>query len=96
MIACVAPGVGNKGEATLWKLQSKTAISRASARALLLANFCAAAADMAARGPRHENAIDQSWKALQPAHKWLVGAPPLGYQYGSFSDIEKRFCEYGC
>ena len=62
----------------------------------LLANFRAAAADMAARGPRHENAIDQSWKALQPAHTWFVGAPPLGYQYGSFSDIEKRFCDYEC
>ena len=63
---------------------------------VLLANFRAAAADMAARGPCHENAIDQSWKALQPAHNWFVSAPPLGYQYGSFSDIEKRFCDYGC
>ncbi|NBQ69233.1 MAG: hypothetical protein EBU46_10510 [Nitrosomonadaceae bacterium] len=62
----------------------------------LLANFRAAAADMAARGPCHGNVIDQSWKALQPAHTWLVGAPPLGYQYGSFSDIEKQFCDYGC
>ncbi len=62
----------------------------------LLANFRTAAADMAARGPCLGNVIDQSWKALQPAHTWLVGAPPLGYQYGSFSDIEKQFCDYGC
>ena len=62
----------------------------------LLENFRAAAADCAARGPCNDNAIDQSWKTLQPAHAWLVGAPRLGYQYGNYSDISKVVNDYDC
>lgn len=41
-------------------------------------------------------AIDQYWKRLQPSAKWFCFQPRLGYQYPSFSDIEKRVVQYGC
>jgi len=45
--------------------------------------------------PRY--AIDQYWKHLQGnSSLWFCFSPSLGYQYRSFSDIEKRVVHYGC
>ena len=40
-------------------------------------------------------AIDHYWMKLQPTAKWFHVVPPLGKQRGSYSDIEKKFVNYG-
>ncbi len=41
-------------------------------------------------------AIDQYWKVIQPVTKWYAFYPRLGYQGPSYSDIEKKYVNYGC
>jgi GR25 family glycosyltransferase involved in LPS biosynthesis len=41
-------------------------------------------------------AHDQFWKRLQPESNWYLFYPPLGYQYGNFSDINQKFEDYNC
>ena len=43
--------------------------------------------------PSTEEHCDQLWKKLQH-DKWYVTNPVLGYQYASYSDIEKMFVDY--
>ena len=63
---------------------------------VLLQNIKEAIDDMAKNGRRHENCIDIHWTSLQLKDKWYTLYPAIGYQYGNHSDIENRFCEYGC
>ena len=51
---------------------------------------------MEKNGKRCENCLDIYWTSLQLKDKWYALYPAIGYQYGNYSDIENRFCEYGC
>ena len=42
----------------------------------------------------HKTCIDQSWKQLQN-DDWYITNPKLGFQMGSYSDIEKKYVKYG-
>ena len=63
---------------------------------VLLQNMKEGMNDMEKNGRRHENCIDIYWTSLQLKDKWYALYPAIGYQYGNHSDIENRFCEYGC
>jgi hypothetical protein len=47
-------------------------------------------------GIKHEYCLDIYWHKLQPTLKWYCIVPPLGYQYGSYSDIQNHFTDYKC
>ena len=42
----------------------------------------------------HDTCIDQSWKQLQH-EDWYITDPKLGYQWSTYSDIEKYHVNYG-
>jgi len=42
------------------------------------------------------NCIDIHMKKLQPYFNWYCLNPKIGIQMSSFSDVEKRFVQYGC
>jgi len=63
---------------------------------VLLQNVRDAMEDMSKNGRRHENCLDVHWASLQRRDRWYALYPAIGYQYGNYSDIEHRFCEYGC
>jgi len=44
--------------------------------------------------PPHELHLDQCWKELQH-DKWYAVHPVMGYQYKSYSDIQKEIMDYG-
>jgi hypothetical protein len=60
----------------------------------LLANFREGAAALAKSGGV-EPAIDVHWTELQQIHDWYVYEPRIGHQLPGFSDVERRFCNYG-
>ena len=62
----------------------------------LLENFQQSTDDMIKNGRRHENCIDIYWSKLQPLSNWYAVVPSLGYQYESYSDIEKKIVNYMC
>ena len=45
---------------------------------------------------KHKNWIDIHWNKLQLIHNWYAIFPAIGYQYESYSDIEKKIVNYGC
>jgi GR25 family glycosyltransferase involved in LPS biosynthesis len=49
----------------------------------------------AARPPR-AHCMDIYWNILTKDNAWYALVPALGYQYESFSDIEKRVTSYNC
>ena len=42
------------------------------------------------------NAIDQYWKKIMQNGLWYSHKNKIGYQYANYSDIEKKYCDYGC
>jgi len=44
----------------------------------------------------YNNCIDMHMKQLQPYYNWYCLNPKIGIQLPSFSDVEKRFVQYGC
>jgi glycosyl transferase family 25 len=62
----------------------------------LIQNMTEAMYDMARNGKRHENCLDIYWSRLMPTSNWYAIYPSIGYQYGSYSDIEKHYTSYGC
>ena len=47
-------------------------------------------------GNNYEYCHDMYWRKLQLTRKWYCVSPALGYQYGSYSDIENQFKDYKC
>ena len=52
--------------------------------------------DMEKNGKRHDNCLDIHWTKLQTIHNWYAIFPAIGYQYDNYSDIENKYCTYGC
>jgi hypothetical protein len=47
-------------------------------------------------GKPEYNAIDQYWKKIMQNGLWYSHKNKIGYQYANYSDIEKKYCDYGC
>jgi len=62
----------------------------------LLQNMTESSTDMEKYGPRHTNCIDVHWSLLQSRDHWFCTFPAIGYQYGSYSDVQMRYMLYGC
>ncbi len=62
----------------------------------LLANFIKGSKLMKKEGWKEEYCLDIYWKQLMPFGKWYTFQNRIGYQYGSHSDIENKFCDYNC
>lgn len=54
-----------------------------------------ATTNMESTGDAHKFAIDQAWKALQPAAEWFCFNRRIGKQRPGFSDIEGVDVDYG-
>ena len=62
----------------------------------LVQNFKESVTDMEKNGINGENCIDIHWKHLKSISNWYMIEPCIGYQYGNYSDIEKRHTNYCC
>lgn len=62
----------------------------------LLTTFLEAVHLMNTNGYKGEYCQDQYWKQLMPLSNWYALDYRIGYQYGNYSDIEKKICDYGC
>lgn len=60
----------------------------------LLKNFREGLKLFVRHGTPSIHAVDQYWKRLQPTGKWFFYR--AGRQMPSYSDIERRFMDYGC
>lgn len=63
---------------------------------ILLKNFKESKEKLEETHVEEQYALDQFWKRLQPESNWYLLYPPLGYQYGNFSDISKKVEDYNC
>lgn len=62
----------------------------------LLANYLKGSNLMKKEGFKEEYCLDQYWKQLMPLGKWFTLDKKIGFQYNSYSDIEKKVCDYNC
>jgi GR25 family glycosyltransferase involved in LPS biosynthesis len=62
----------------------------------LLHNFQESCENLEKNGKSSWGCIDQYWKRLQPHGKWFAYHTRIGYQYESYSDIEKYVTNYQC
>uniref|UniRef100_A0A6C0KQC1 Glycosyltransferase n=1 Tax=viral metagenome TaxID=1070528 RepID=A0A6C0KQC1_9ZZZZ len=63
---------------------------------ILLVNYMNGVNDMKQNGRMHSNCLDQYWKCLMPLANWYTIYPRIAYQYGNYSDIERRHVSYEC
>jgi glycosyl transferase family 25 len=80
-------------------IESQTAsgyiVSRKYAN-ILIENFRESSGLMIKNGKKHEFCLDQYWKRLMPNDNWYTYKDRIGYQYTSYSDIEKKIVKYNC
>jgi GR25 family glycosyltransferase involved in LPS biosynthesis len=62
----------------------------------LAANFSESLQAVRTHGVRHELCFDIYWRSIQSKANWYCVSPALGYQYGSYSDIQNQFTDYKC
>jgi len=62
----------------------------------LLHNFQESCENLEKNGKSSWGCLDMHWKRLQPKGKWFAYHTRIGYQYESYSDIEKYVANYKC
>jgi GR25 family glycosyltransferase involved in LPS biosynthesis len=62
----------------------------------LLHNFQESCQNLETNGKSSEGCLDIHWKRLQPQGKWFTYYTRIGYQYESYSDVEKFVANYKC
>jgi hypothetical protein len=62
----------------------------------LLHNFQESCQNLETNGKSSWGCLDMHWKRLQPEGKWFAYHTRIGYQYESYSDIEKYVANYKC
>lgn len=62
----------------------------------LLHNFQESCQNLEKNGKSSWGCLDMHWKRLQPQGKWFAYHTRIGYQYESYSDIEKYVANYKC
>jgi hypothetical protein len=62
----------------------------------LLHNFQESCENLEKNGKSSWGCLDMHWKRLQPVGKWFAYYTRIGYQYESYSDIEKYVANYKC
>lgn len=62
----------------------------------LLHNFQESCENLEKNGRSSWGCLDMHWKRLQPQGKWFAYHTRIGYQYESYSDIEKYVANYKC
>ena len=62
----------------------------------LLHNFQESCENLEKNGKSSWGCLDMHWKRLQPEGKWFAYHKRIGYQYESYSDIEKYVANYRC
>ena len=62
----------------------------------LLHNFQESCENLEKNGKSSWGCLDMHWKRLQPQGKWFAYHTRIGYQYESYSDIEKYVANYRC
>lgn len=63
---------------------------------VLLENFKEGLTFLRRHGTPSTHALDMYWKRLQPVGRWFILRARPGKQEPSYSDIERRFVDYGC
>jgi hypothetical protein len=52
--------------------------------------------DFLKKTQENQYCIDIYWKKIMQNGLWYSHKNKIGYQYANYSDIEKKYCDYGC